>query len=131
MEWLVRDLHEELKSWGYPGGDENVLTIKSDGESPIKVVREALASKHGGRAVPELPPKGEHQSNGVAEEVEEAGNTIREMVKVLKDQLEFQTGIQIQSTDVIMQWVVHWAAMLLSRSRRDEAGQTPHERARG
>ena len=28
MEWLIRDLHEELKSWGYPGSGENVTTLR-------------------------------------------------------------------------------------------------------
>ncbi|MDA8584151.1 hypothetical protein N9L68_07940 [bacterium] len=90
MEWLVRDLHEELKSWGYPGGGGNALILKSDGEAAIMAVREALGARHGGIIVPELPPKGEHQSNGA---VEEASKSVREMAKVLKDQLEFKTGV--------------------------------------
>ena len=45
--WLVKDLHAELKAWGRPGGAETKLVIKSDGESPIVAVREALARKHG------------------------------------------------------------------------------------
>ena len=48
MEWLVRDLHEELKSWGYPGGGDNSLTLKRDGEAAISAAREALGVKHGG-----------------------------------------------------------------------------------
>ena len=48
MKWLVQDLHEELKAWGRPGGGGNRLVIKSDGESPIVAVREALARKHRG-----------------------------------------------------------------------------------
>ena len=62
MDWLIKDMSEELKSWGYPGGGENSLVIKSDGEAAITAVREALSAKHGGMIVPEIPPKGEHQS---------------------------------------------------------------------
>ena len=39
--WLVRDMHEELKSWGYPGGGRNAIILKSDGEPAIVAVREA------------------------------------------------------------------------------------------
>ena len=56
--WLIKDLHAELKAWGRPGGGDNRLIIKSDGESPIVAVREALARKHGGIISPEQPPKG-------------------------------------------------------------------------
>ena len=45
--WLIKDLHAELKAWGRPGGGDNKLIIKCDGESPIVAVREALARKHG------------------------------------------------------------------------------------
>ena len=46
--WLVKDLHAELKAWGSPGGGENKLIIKSDGEYPRVALRGALARKHGG-----------------------------------------------------------------------------------
>ena len=88
-QWLVKDLHAELKAWERPGGGDNKLIIKCDGESPIVAVREALARKHGGIISPEQPPKGEHASNGV---VEEAGKTIRDMAKVLKMHLESRLG---------------------------------------
>ncbi|MDA8584152.1 hypothetical protein N9L68_07945 [bacterium] len=39
--------------------------------------------------------------------------------------------MQIESSDLIMQWMVRWAAMLLSRFRKDQNGFTPYEKARG
>ena len=78
MAWLVKDMHEELKSWGRPGGASNALIVKSDGEPAMVAVREALARYHGGMITPEQPPKGEHQANGA---VEEAGRTIRDMMR--------------------------------------------------
>ena len=51
-----------------------------------------MAKFHGGRIVPELPPRGHHQSNGL---VEEAGKTTREYCKVLKLQLEACSGITL------------------------------------
>ena len=41
--WLVKDMHQELKSWGHPGGGRNEIILKSDGEPAIVAVREALA----------------------------------------------------------------------------------------
>ena len=37
--WLVKDMHQELKSWGHPGGARNELILKSDGELAIVAVR--------------------------------------------------------------------------------------------
>ena len=28
MDWLIKDMHEELKSWGYPGGGTRELIFK-------------------------------------------------------------------------------------------------------
>ena len=85
MDWLIKDTHEELKSWGHPGGESNELILKSDGEPAIVAVREKLSRYHGGKITPEQPPKGESSSNG---KVEEAGKTIRSMAKVFKDMIE-------------------------------------------
>ena len=53
MDWLIKDMHEELKSWGYPGGENNELILKSDGEPAIVAVRERLSRYHGGKITPE------------------------------------------------------------------------------
>ena len=58
MDWLVKDLHEELKSWGHMGGTGGSIVIKTDGESSIVALREALAKYHGGVVTPETPPRG-------------------------------------------------------------------------
>ena len=81
LSWLVQDMHQELKSWGHPGGARNALILKSDGEPAIVAVREALARCHGGLITPEQPPRGEHQANGAAEE---ACRTTRDHARVLE-----------------------------------------------
>ena len=75
MDWLIKDMAEELRSWGHAGGESGHIILKSDGERAIVAVREALARYHGGKVVQEPPPKGESQSNGA---VESAGETVRE-----------------------------------------------------
>ena len=51
--WLIKDMREELKAWGYPGGAQYAFILQSDGEAAIVAVREALARCHGGRITPE------------------------------------------------------------------------------
>ena len=58
MQWLVKDLHEELKSWGFPGGGDHRVILKTDGEPAVVALREALSKLHGGVVSPEQPPKG-------------------------------------------------------------------------
>ena len=128
MDWLIRDLSLELKTWGHTGGDGSKLILKSDGERAIVVVREALGRLHGGRIVPEVPAKGESQSNG---RVEEAGKTVREFTRVLKEQVEDKAKVKLDSQDEILLWMIRWAAMLSSRYLCGRDGRTAYERRRG
>ena len=128
MEWLIKDMHEELKAWGHSGGAGSNLIFKSDGEPSIRAVRDALGRYHGGRVTPEQPPPGESQANG---RVEEAGKTVRGYVRVFKDMLESKAGQKIPTDAVILQWLVRWAAMLHSRYRVGADGKTAYERQRG
>ena len=107
MVWLIKDMHEELKSWGRPGGGSNALILKSDGEPAIVAVREAVAQFHGGLVTPEQPPKGEHQANGVAEE---AGRTSRDHARVPKLHLQAKIGREVLPGEPIMPWLIRWAA---------------------
>ena len=43
VEWLIKDMLDELKAWGHPGGGENQLILKSDGEPSIVALKESLA----------------------------------------------------------------------------------------
>ena len=51
MEWLIKDMSNELKVWGHPGGTAGNIIPKSDGEPAILAVRDALAKYHGGIVV--------------------------------------------------------------------------------
>ena len=110
MQWLIGDLHEELKSWGHHGGQGGHVIFKGDNETPIVAVREALARHHGGKVVADRPPKYESQSNGI---VEEAGKTIREFTLTFKDVIETRAKMKIDGGP----WMVRWAAMNISRSQ--------------
>ena len=59
ISWLVKEMQQELKPWGHPGGGSNAVTLKSDGEPDIVAVRGALARCHGCLISPAPPPVGE------------------------------------------------------------------------
>ena len=99
MEWLVKDICEELKSWGHMGGAGGRIIIKTDGEASIVALRDAVARYHGGIATPEVPPTGESQAHGSAED---NGRRMRSLAKVYKDQLETRASVKLQATDVIL-----------------------------
>ena len=67
MEWLIKDLHEEMNSWGHMGGASGNIIIKTDGEASIVALRDALARYHG-VVTPEAPPTGESRAHGSAED---------------------------------------------------------------
>ena len=125
VDWLIRDMSDELKSWGHAGGAGGKLILKCDGEASIKALRNAVAKFHGGEVIPEEAAKGESQSNGT---VEEAGKTVREYVRVYKEHIEDKTGIKLMSQDVIVMWMIRWAAMALSRFQVGSDGNTAYER---
>ena len=101
------------------------MIFKSDGENAIKIVRDKLARQIGGKVVTESPAQGESQSNGT---VEEAGKTVREFVRVLKDVIETNTREKIKSKDAILMWAIRWAAMVTSRYLVGKDGLTAQER---
>ena len=43
IEWLIKDMSNELKVWEHPGGTAGNIILKSDGETAILAVRDALA----------------------------------------------------------------------------------------
>ena len=103
MEWLVKDHHEELKSWGHMGGAGGDIVIKTDGEASIVALRDAVARYHGGVVAPEAPPTGESQAQGSAEE---NGRRMRSLIKVYVDQVEERANVKLQSTDAILLWLI-------------------------
>ena len=76
----------------------------------------------------ETSAKYEHQSNGVAEE---SVKTVRGMMLTLKSQLEKNINDKVLRDSCIVQWMLRWAAMLLSRYQVGLDGKTGYERRRG
>ena len=38
QDWLIKDMSEELKTWGHAGGQTGHIILKSDGESSIVTI---------------------------------------------------------------------------------------------
>ena len=77
---------------------------------------------------PEVPPTGESQAHGSAED---NGRRMRSLAKVCKDQLEERASVKLQSTDVVLLWMIRRAAMVYSRCKVGEDGKTRYERQKG
>ena len=43
MDWLVKDICEELKTWGHAGGPGGHIILKSDNERAMAALRHAIA----------------------------------------------------------------------------------------
>ena len=127
-DWVIQDVSRELQAWGYTGGDAQQLVLKSDGERSVVSLKEAVGRFHGGRAVPEQSARGESESNGA---VERAARTVVELTRVLKEQVEGETGQELDAEAPILQWAVRWAAMLAGRYLKGSDGKTPYERRTG
>ena len=67
-DWLMKDLCEELRTWGHAGGAGGTIVLKNDREAALVAFRNAVAKYHGGTVIPEEPAKNESQTNGAAEE---------------------------------------------------------------
>jgi hypothetical protein len=128
LDWLIKDMSDELRSWGHQGGDAGKIILKCDGEVSIKAIRDAVGKFHGGIVIPEQAAKNESQSNGT---VEESVKTVRGYARVLKDQIEYQIDGKISSGAPIMLWLIRWAAMIPSRFLKGKDMKTPYERRRG
>ena len=115
MQWLIKDVAAELRTWGHQGGEGGKIIMKSDNEKSMVALRDAVGEFHGGEVIMEQPAKGESQSNG---RVEEAGKTIRGLTRVVKEQIEDRAKIKLEQTDAILQWIIRWGAMVPSRFSR-------------
>ena len=128
VDWLIEDAVQELKAWGYQGGDDQRIIMKSDNEPAIVALREKVGRRLGGVIIPEGPARGESSSNG---KIEEAGKTMRNLVKTWKDHVEYHANIKLEPHDPIILWMCRWAGMAYNRFHVGEDGKTPWERARG
>ena len=109
----------------------NRIVLKSDGESSIVALKEAVAKELKDdhiEVIMEESPTGSSGSNG---EVERAIREIQGQIRTMKIALESRTGKIIDPTSNILPWMVTQAAALLSRIQTGADGRTAYERWKG
>ena len=82
----------------------------SDQEPIIIALCDAVNNGWHGEIVPEAAAKGESESNG---EVERAVQSVHGLARTLKDFLEQQSGITLESRSPLLAWVVEHCSNLL------------------
>ena len=90
-------------------GNKRVI-LKSDQEPSIVPLCDAVRNGWHGEVVPEASPKGESKSNG---EVERAVQSVHGLARTLKDVLEQQAGIALESRSSLLAWLVEQCSNLL------------------
>ena len=78
--------------------------------------------------VPEVPPVGESQSNGV---VESAVKQVQGHFRTLRSQLQARYQELIPESHCILAWLMQHSAYTLNRYLKGNAGRTPRQRLKG
>ena len=124
-EWAVQQVVKDLKKFGHYGK----VILKSDQEPAITTFLEEVAkAREGAQTILEHSPVGDSQSNGLAER---AVRSLEEMTRVYKLDLEGRVGQRIQPDDPIFEWLVEYAADMVTKCQVGHDGQTAYKRLKG
>ena len=63
--------------------------------------------------------------------MEEAGRTIRDHARVLKINLQYRLGCEVEADEPIMPWLLRWAAIVAVQVQAGCRWEHPYERQRG
>ena len=106
----------------------NRVTLRCDDEPAIEALAREIeqARQEGSQTVPERPPVGESQSNGI---IERAMELVASQARTLKAALEHRIGTRIPPDARILCWLVEFAAYLMNRCDIGSDGKTPAAKA--
>ena len=102
--------------------------LKCDGEASVEALREAVMVRMGEGAVPQGPPAGESQSNGV---VENGVQMLKGLIRVHVLALERKLGVRFPADHPILAWIVEAVADMATKHLRGHDGRTGYERLFG
>ena len=102
--------------------------LKCDGEVSVEALREAVMARLGEGAVPQGPPAGESQSNGV---VENGVKLLKGLIRVHVLALERKLGVRFPADHPVLAWVVEAVGDLTTKHLRGHDGRTGYERLFG
>ena len=121
--YAVKYFSNFLKTLGY----KRVL-LQSDGEHSIVALKTQAATAAGVEGVPRESPRGEHQANGLIEQV---CKEIKMHIRVGRSALEEKLGQPLGDTDPLLAWMPRHVGDLLNRYRKGRDGKTPEQRRSG
>ena len=103
--------------------------LRSDGEPAIVALLEEIGRRREGAiTVLERSPKGDSQSNGLAER---AVRGLEELLRVHKLDLEARLGAILQMDHPCIEWLVEYTTDVLNKTQVGQDGRTPYMRAKG
>jgi len=123
-DWVPKAVADELEAWGYAN---RKIIVGSDGEPAMVALKEKVIALRKAETVPEESPVGEHQANLA----EGAVRRVREQTRTILGVIEGKCGAKVKRDAPVMEWLVRWAGMMISRFQVGEDGKTAHERIRG
>ena len=118
--WIAKRAARFIDQLGH-----NTVTLRCDNELAIETValEIAQARQKGSQTVPERPPVGDNQFNGV---IERAVGLVAGQARTLKAALEHRIGTRIP-----LDWLVELVAYLMNRCDIGSDGKTPLQRLHG
>ncbi len=122
-EWVNRKIVRDIEEWG--GTD---IKLKTDGEPAIVALQSKVQATRKSRTVPVNPPAYNPQSNGACEK---GVQDVTGQTRKLKISLESRTGMVIDDSMKIMEWIYPHAAYVLTRFSLGHDGMTAWERLTG
>ena len=122
MGFLEKEIRGSCESWSSGNGDTSEVW-------QLRHWREiAQTRQEGSQTVPERPPVGESQSNGV---IERAVGLVASQVRTLKAAVEHRIGVRVPPVARILCWLVEFAAYLMNRGDIGRDGKTALQRLHG
>ena len=125
VPWIAKSAARFIDQLGH-----NRVSLRCDNEPAIEAMAREIeqARQEGSQTVPERPPVGESQSDGI---IERAVGLVAGQARTLKAALEHRIGTRIPPDARILCWLVEFAAYLMNRCDIGSDGKTPLQRLHG
>ena len=123
--YIVKRLIADLEELGYGGSK---IILKCDQENAIVEVQREVIRRRPGITIPINSSVGDSKGNG---DVESAVKRIRGQLRTMKDAIEAKLKHKFDYSDKIFDWMIIWAAGLVTRYSKKESGKSAYEEVRG
>ena len=104
------------------------VILKSDGESFITALKDAIKASCDVSMGVEVSPMGDSQAKG---DVERAIRTVQGQARTMKSALDNKYNTEFGENHIIIPWLVPYASSAINKFTIDTGGKTAHERCRG